>query len=272
MQTPSAPAARPNAFTRTFGFVSQSLVVAEAEIRKLRHDPYELVTRAVQPALWLVIFGQVMVHIHGIPTGNMGYMDFLTPGVLAQSSLFVAIFYGISTIWERDLGILVKYIASPAPRGALVLGKGLGAGVRGLTQALIVFVLAILLNVRLNFSLPALAGVFVVVLLGAAVFCTFSLIIACIVKTRDRFMGIGQILTMPLFFASNAIYPTSLMPSWLHKIALVNPLTYQVDALRWLMVPGAATTFTFGVDIAVMAGVLTVLIAIAARMYPTILY
>lgn len=258
--------------TRGATFVAQSLVVAHAEVLKLRHDPTELVTRAVQPVLWLIVFGGVMARIHGIPTGTLGYIDFLTPGILAQSSLFVAIFYGINVIWERDLGILVKYIASPAARGALVLGKGLAAGIRGLSQAVIIFVVATLLGVRLIFTPTSVAILIVTILLGAAIFCTFSLIIACIVKTRDRFMGIGQILTMPLFFASNAIYPIALMPSWLGTIARFNPLTYQVDALRTDMLPGVESSLGLGVDLGVMTGVLVVLLALAARIYPTILY
>jgi ABC-2 type transport system permease protein len=261
---------RRSLWSRIAAFVSDSGVVAEAEIRKLRHDPYELVTRAIQPALWLVIFGQVMARIRGIPTGSVSYLDFLTPGILAQSSLFVAIFYGISVIWERDLGVLVRFIVSPAARGALVLGKGLGAGIRGLTQGIIVFVLATLLGVHVQFGILSLVGVVVIILLGAAVFCSFSLIIASIVKTRDRFMGIGQVLTMPLFFASNAIYPMSLMPPWLRAVATVNPLTYQVDALRALMIGGSTTGL--GVDFGVLAAALVVLIAIAAKIYPSILY
>jgi ABC-2 type transport system permease protein len=257
---------------RIVSFFSQSAVVAEAELRKLRHDPYELATRAIQPALWLVIFGQVMARVRGIPTGSVSYLDFLTPGILAQSSLFVAIFYGISVIWERDLGVLVRFIVSPAARGALVLGKGLGAGIRGLTQGVIVFVLATLLGVHVQWALLPLIGVVFIILLGAAVFCSFSLIIASIVKTRDRFMGIGQVLTMPLFFASNAIYPMSLMPPWLRAIAFVNPLTYQVDALRSLMLGGAVSTVGIGLDFGVLLAALAILVTIAARIYPSILY
>lgn len=257
---------------RGLSFVTQSLIVAQAEVLKLRHDPTELFTRAVQPVLWLMVFGEVMAHIHGIPTGSLGYLDFLTPGILAQSSLFVAIFYGINVIWERDLGILVKYIASPAARGSLVLGKGLAAGIRGISQAVIIFIVSAILGVQLNFT-PASIGITIVaIMLGATIFCTFSLIIACVVKTRDRFMGIGQILTMPLFFASNAIYPIALMPPWLGAVARINPLTYQVDALRSVMIRGAESSMGLGVDFAVMTFALVILLTIAAKVYPTILY
>jgi ABC-2 type transport system permease protein len=267
----AASGARPWAAS-TVSFLSQSLVVAQAEVLKLRHDPYELISRGIQPALWLVIFGQVMARIHGMPIGGTSYLDFLTPGILAQSSLFVAIFYGINVIWERDLGILVKYIVSPAARGALVLGKGLGAGIRGLAQAVVVFGLAAALGVRLVLLPLALGEVIVTILLGSAVFCSFSLIIACIVKTRDRFMGIGQVLTMPLFFASNAIYPIVLMPNWLRVAARMNPLTYEVDALRTIMLHGGVSAFGLATDFLVLIATLVVLVAIAARMYPTILY
>jgi ABC-2 type transport system permease protein len=93
-------------------------------------------------------------------------------------------------------------------------------------------------HVPLNWSPFALAGVSLSSVLGAAMFSTFSLMVACIVKTRERFMGIGQVLTMPLFFASNAIYPVAIMPDWLKVIARINPLTYQVDILRALMISG----------------------------------
>jgi ABC-2 type transport system permease protein len=92
--------------------------------------------------------------------------------------------------------------------------------------------------------------------------------IACIVKKRERFMGIGQVLTMPIFFASNAIYPIDLMPDWLKVISLANPLTYQVDGLRTLMLAGGVSKFGLGVDFAVLVGVTVVFIAIAARLYP----
>ena len=252
------------------GFVYKTYVIAELEVRKLKHDPTELVTRAVQPALWLLIFGEVFTRLRAIPTGGVSYLDFMAPGILAQSVLFVAIFYGIATIWERDLGTIHKLFVSPTPRGALVLGKALSAGVRSLSQAVIVYTLALLLGVRMNWNPLALAGVAAAVLIGAACFATLSLIIAAIVKTRERFMGIGQVLTMPLFFASNAIYPLSIMPSWLQAVARVNPLSYQVDALRALMIAGGVSVFGLGLDYAVLTGTTALLVVAASWVYPRV--
>ena len=262
------PASADSGLGRPLRFLGQCLTLAEMELRKLRHDPTELLTRAIQPALWLLIFGEVFTRIRAIPTGDLRYLDFLAPGVLAQSVLFIAIFYGIAVIWERDLGLVHKLLVSPASRVALVLGKALSAGVRGLSQAVIVYLLAWLLGVKMNWQPAALAGVALTVLLGAAVFSTFSLIIACVVKTRERFMGIGQILTMPLFFASNAMYPVAMMPGWLQKIAHVNPLTYEVDAMRALMVRGGVSQLGVGVDFAVLVVAAVSLSLIGAQMYP----
>jgi ABC-2 type transport system permease protein len=252
-------------------FARQTLAVAEADIRKLIHDPVELLTRMVQPALWLLIFGEVFTRIRAIPTGGIPYIDFMTPGILAQNVLFGAIFYGISLIWERDLGIVHKYLVSPASRVALVLGRAISSTARAVCQMVLVYGLAIVLRIHLRFDPLSLAGVVAAVMLGAAVFSTFSLIAACIVKSRDRFMGIGQVLTMPLFFASNAIYPLSMMPGWLRAFSRFNPLSYQVDALRRLMVVGGTSSFGLPFDFLVLGVAFALLIAIAARLYPKII-
>ncbi|HUK00758.1 MAG TPA: ABC transporter permease [Steroidobacteraceae bacterium] len=242
--------------------------VADVELRKLIRDPTELVSRAVQPVLWLTIFGQVLSQVRGIDTGKTGYLAFMTPGILAQSVLFSAIFYGIAVIWERDLGIVHKMLVSPASRMALVLGKAISSDFRGLVQTVVIYLIALALGVRIRWEPGAIAGVVLAVALGSAIFSTFSLIMACIVKTRERFMGIGQVLTMPLFFASNAIYPLALMPTWLRHIAEINPLTYLVDALRQLMVTGGQSVYGLAWDYGAMLLVLAVMVTIAVKLYP----
>lgn len=249
-------------------FFMDSSAITTVEFKKMFREPAELFTRAIQPILWLVIFGQVFSQANILPTGSISYLAFLTPGILAQSILFSAIFFGIAVIWERDLGIVHKLLVSPANRGALVLGKALSAGFRGFIQAIIVYIVAALLGVKMNFAFFAILGVFGSVIIGSALFSTFSLIIACVVKTRERFMGIGQLITMPLFFASNAIYPLSMMPQWLRVIAAMNPLTYLVDLLRYLMIPGADLAHHALLDVAVLVFVFILLLIIAARMYP----
>ncbi len=254
--------------TRIGDYATEVQAVSGAELRKLRHDPSEILTRAIQPAIWLILFGEVMAQVRGLATGNGRYIDFLAPGILAQSVLFAAIFYGIAAIWERDLGVLHRYMVSPAPRSALVLGKAVSSAVRGLSQSVVVYVLSLVLGIAIDLNPLHLLAVAGLIALGSSLFSTFSLIIACLVKTRERFMGIGQVLTMPIFFASNAIYPISIMPGWLQVISRANPLTYEVDALRTLMLTGQTSTFGLGVDCAVLVIITAVLVAIATRMYP----
>jgi ABC-2 type transport system permease protein len=254
--------------TASADFATQVLAVADAEVRKLRHDPWELVSRAVQPILWLVLFGGVMTRVRGLAPGGTPYLEFLAPGILAQSVLFVAIFYGISAIWERDLGVLHRYLVSPAPRVALVIGKALSSSIRGLSQAVVIYLCAAAMGVRVSVDPVSLLVTVLLIVLGSGLFSTFSLIIACIVKTRERFMGIGQVLTMPIFFASNAIYPIDLMPPWLQRISSLNPLTYEVDGLRAVMLRGGQSAFGLVHDLAALLIAAGIVIVIAARMYP----
>ena len=261
---------RINPFKWLINFINKIFVIAELEVRKLKHDPTELITRAAQPALWMLVFGEVFTRVRAIPTGNLSYLDFMAPGILAQSVLFVAIFYGISIIWERDLGIVHKFLASPTPRTALVLGKAISAGVRAVSQAIIIYILSLILNVNLSWQPLSMLGILIIIIISAALFSTFSLIIACIVKTRERFMGIGQVLTMPLFFASNAIYPIAIMPEWLKAVAHVNPLTYEVDALRTFMIRGGQSLYGIGFDFGALFLAMIILTTIAAKLYPSV--
>jgi ABC-2 type transport system permease protein len=206
------------------------------ELQKLKHDRSELVTRSIQPILWLVVFGETFSRIRAIPTGNVPYLDYLAPGIIAQSALFVSIFYGIQIIWERDAGVLTKLMVTPTPRAALVAGKAFAAGVRSIAQAVTVVIVAAILGVGMTWNPLKLLGVAVVVVLAAAFFSCLSVTLAGLVLKRDRLMGIGQAITMPLFFASNALYPVSLMPTWLKVVSHVNPLTYEVAALRGLLI------------------------------------
>ena len=251
-----------------FKFFQKTWVIAEFEIIKVFRDPTEIFTRSVQPALWLLVFGQVFARMR--ITGSVNYLDFMAPGILAQSALFVSIFYGIAIIWERDLGLTHKFLATPTPRAALVLGKALSAGVRCLPLAVIVYVLSLLLGVHIVLSPLDLGGVVLMVLLGSIVFSTFSLIIACLVKTRERFMGVGQLMTMPLFFASNAIYPINLMPGWLQAISRGNPLSYMIDALREMMT-GLPGQFGLLLDFTVIIVTAVVLLGIGSALYKRVI-
>jgi ABC-2 type transport system permease protein len=239
------------------------------EVRKLLHDPTEIITRAIQPILWLGIFGEALSKAKAIPTNGVTYLQFITPGILTQSVVFIAIFYGLSIIWERDMGVLQKFLVSPTPRLALVWGKMVSAGVRGITQIIIIFLFSFLLNIKLNFSVISVVGTVLLVVLGASFFTGLSMIIASLVKTRERFMGIGQVITLPLFFASNAIYPIAIMPPWLQIVANINPLSYMVDGLRALLVGSSLAQLPLDLGVLIIATFLISLLS--AYMYPKVL-
>lgn len=249
--------------------IVKSWVMAETEVRKLLHDPTELVMRVIQPILWLGIFGQAMSKIRAIPTEGFTYLQFITPGILTQSVTFVAVFYGLAIIWERDIGLLPKFLVTPTPRLAFVWGKMISAGIRGLSQAAVIFLFASLLQIHLRFTVTSILGTILIIMLGASFFAGLSMIIAVLVKTRERFMGIGQLITLPLFFASNAIYPISIMPSWLQIFAHANPLSYMVDGLRSLLLTGDLSRLPL--DIAVLCAVVFVVSVLSAYLYPKVM-
>lgn len=242
-------------------FASRLATLCLVELRKIRHDRTELYTRAVQPALWLVVFGETFSRLRAVPTEGRPYLDYLAPGIMAQSALFIAIFFAIQIIWERDFGVLTKLLATPTPRTALVAGKAFAAGTRAAVQALIVLVICALLRVGLDWNPLRLVAAVAVVVLGAGFFSMLSVTIAGIVLSRERLMGIGQAITMPLFFASNALYPVDLMPRWLRAVSEVNPLSYEVEALRGLLLDLPAR---FALDLGVLAGATVAAIAVAA--------
>ncbi|OBB80673.1 multidrug ABC transporter permease [Mycobacterium colombiense] len=226
----------PRGWQRVGALSSRIGAFAIVELQKLQHDRTELVTRMVQPALWLLIFGTTFSHLHVIPTGSVSYLAFLAPGIIAQSALFISIFYGIQIIWDRDAGVLAKLMVTPAPASALITGKAFAAGVRSVAQVVGVLALAYVMGVGLTVNPLRIVAAMAIVMLGAAFFACLSMTLAGLVRSRDRLMGIGQAITMPLFFASNALYPVDVMPAWLHVLSKVNPLSYEVNALRALLI------------------------------------
>ena len=244
-----------------------TFAMAQSEMRKLRHDHLDIVTRSVQPLLWLFIFGTALSYNRSLTLGTLEYRAYLAPGVMAQAAMFIAIFFGLAVIWERDVGQLQRLLATPLPRTAIVLGKAAGACVRALVQALLLLVVIALAGIGVRWSVDGVLGTLAMLMLGTAAFACMSMLLAAAVKERERFMGIGQLIMMPLFFASSALYPLSVMPAWLHAIARVNPLTYEVQGLRQMLV-GAGGAGEVWLDFLVVGGFFAVMLAAATRAYP----
>ncbi|MGD0952755.1 MAG: ABC transporter permease [Methanotrichaceae archaeon] len=219
----------------------EMFAMIELELRRLKHDRTEMYTRAVQPILWLAVYGTVMGHIRAIPTDGIPYLDYITPGVLLQSTIFISVFYGLTIVWERETGILKKLLVAPASRYATVIGRSIASGVRAIVQAFIIIPVAMLLGVRFVLNPLYFFAAFSILFFVSGGFAAISIFVASVMKTRERFMGIGQAIIMPLFFASNALYPIKLMPPILQYFAIFNPLTYAIDAVRGLVITGDLT-------------------------------
>ena len=247
----------------------EMFAMIELEMRRLRHDRTEIYTRAIQPILWLAVFGSVMSEVRGIPTDGIPYIDYITPGVLLQSTIFVSVFYGLTIVWERETGILKRLLVAPASRSATVIGRSIASGVRAVVQALIIFPVAILLGVKFVPNPVYIVAAFIVLFLVSGGFAAISIFVASLMKTRERFMGLGQALIMPLFFASNALYPIELMPPALQYVALVNPLTYAVDAVRGLLISGDLSNLA--VDVAAILVFDVLIFAVASVSFKKII-
>ena len=201
--------------------------------------------------LWMLIFGETFNRIHAIPTGHLRYLDFLAPGIIAQSGMFVAIFYGIQIIWERDAGVLTKLLVTPTPRSALILGKSFAAGIRSFAQVVVVLVLSAILGVSLSSNpLHILAG-FAIVMLGVGVL---------LLPLDDDRRGRAQARPADGHRADDhdaALLRLQCPLPGEHHARLaagaqqVNPLSYEVDALRGLLVGSGSH---LGLDFAVLVG------------------
>ena len=242
------------------------LVMIELELRRLRHDRTELYFRAVQPVLWIVVYGPVMSSVRAIPTGGIPYTDFITPGVLIQSTTFLSIFFGLMMVWERDSGILKKLLVTPASRYATVIGRSMASGVRAIFQGLIIIPVALLIGVKFVPNAAYFVLAFAIVFFASGGFAAISILVASFMKTRERFMGIGQAIIMPLFFASNALYPVQIMPPILQEFSAFNPLSYVVDAVRGLLITGDLSNLALDVvAIAVFDAIMFVLASISFK-------
>src|SRR6476660_9457501 len=177
-----APRARPAGALMRLG--AGTLAMAQAEMRKLRHDHLDIITRSVQPLLWLFIFGTALRHNRSLSLGAVDYRSYLAPGVMAQAAMFIAIFFGLAVIWERDVGQLQRLLATPLSRTSIVLGKAAGACVRALGQALLLLVVVAIAGIGVRWQVAGIAGTLALLMLGTAAFACMSMLLAAAVKER----------------------------------------------------------------------------------------
>ena len=206
-------------------------VVWTRELIRFAHDRMRMITSLIQPVLYLFVLGSGLSSLTGADSnGNVSFRTFMFPGVLALSVMFTAIFSAASIVWDREFGFLREMLVAPVSRSAIVLGKCLGGATVATFQGVLLIALAGANGVPYN---PVLILELVVLLLVLAFAMTaFGVLAAARLKSMQSFMGLTQLLVMPMFFLSGALYPLGNLPAWLNVLTRLNPLTYAVDPLR----------------------------------------
>ena len=236
------------------------------DLVKWYKNPIQLIISLVQPVVWLGLFGKAFNFGAFLPpsetvalVGTSSYFSYLSAGMLAFIILFTAAFSGMSVVWDRRFGFMNKALSTPVGRGSIVVGKIFQSTVRSLIQAAMVLVIAVILGMATaNFSLFSIGGSFVMLFLMS--FGLSSLFVMLALRSSDwqTQMAIINLLNLPLLFASNAMLPVAIMPSWLQTVIKYNPVSYAVDGVRQMLLgtasaPGYTVLAPLWVDFGVLA-------------------
>jgi ABC-2 type transport system permease protein len=206
-------------------------VVWRRELIRFRSDRLRAVTSLVQPVLFLFVLGTGLSRLasRGLPAG-VDFRTFIYPGVLAMSVLFTSIFSAASIVWDREFGFLREMLVAPVRRWAIVVGKILGGATVATFQGIIFLALAGFAHVPYNpVLLLTLVGE---LLLLSFTLTAFGVMMAARIKQIQAFMALTQMVVLPLFFLSGALYPLNGLPTWLTVLTRIDPITYIVDPMR----------------------------------------
>ena len=208
-------------------------IVWQREMIRFSKDRLRIVTQLVQPILFLFVLGTGLSHLASAGTHGVNLRTFVYPGVLCMAVLFTAMFSAASLVWDREFGFLREMMVAPVRRSSLVLGKCLGGATVAGCQGLIVIALAGAVGVPYNVEL--LLGVFAMQLVLAFAITAFGVMVAARISQIQSFMAVTQMVMMPMYFLSGAIFPVAGLPAWLTVLNRLDPLTYAVDPMRRLV-------------------------------------
>lgn len=198
-----------------------------------------------QPLLFMLALGYGLGAVFK-RAGEGSYLQFLVPGIIAQTILFSAVFWGIQIIWDKQFGFLKETLVAPVPRIKIMIGGALGGATIATIQGMLVLAVSVLLGFRTHNLVLVPAALVVSAVLALALAC-FGSGVASIVNDFQGFQAINNFLVLPLYFLSGAIYPLVGIPVVLKVISSVNPLSYAIDAMRTLLT--GTGHFAFGLDL-----------------------
>jgi ABC-2 type transport system permease protein len=208
-------------------------VVWRREMIRFANDRVRIVTSLVQPLLFLFVLGAGLEQLSEASTHGLDLKTFIYPGVLCITVMFTAMFSAASMVWDREFGFMREMMVAPVRRSSIVIGKALGGACVASLQGIILICLAGFVHVPYDPLL--LLGIFGLQLLLAFSITAFGLMIAVRIKQIQAFMGVMQMIVMPMFFISGALFPVAGLPRWLSFLNRIDPLTYAVDPMRRLV-------------------------------------
>lgn len=231
------------------------------EVKRFTNSKSRMVGSLGQPLLFLVALGGGLSAM--MPGFN--YQAFILPGILAMSLLFTSIFSGVSIIWDREFGFLKEMLVAPASRETIVIGRTIGGATTAIIQGIMILVLGILITGVQIPSIMHLIGMFVLMVAFSCFLVAVGIAIASLVQEVETFQLIMNLLVMPLFFLSNALFPMSQMPGWLSALSQLNPISYAVDGLRLMLI--GQGSFPLVVDVAVVGVSLVASLGLASYLF-----
>jgi ABC-2 type transport system permease protein len=229
--------------------VSGLIPLTMREIKKWYRNPTFFVVGLLQPLFWIALFGSAFditrtapQYSYYILQGAPNYITFIIGGIATTTALFTGMFAGMNIIWDRRLGPLSRFLASPIRRSSIVMSKVLGATVRIMVQIFILFLAALLIPSGLilpkNFNILDVLIIAVTVLLIGIFFASLFSAIAIRITRQETIMGIVNLVNLPLMFASYALFPKNLMAPWIGNIAQYNPVSWSAIIIRTIIING----------------------------------
>ncbi|MDD1751626.1 MAG: ABC transporter permease [Methanotrichaceae archaeon] len=230
------------------------------EIKRYLRERTRIISSFVQPLLWLVIFGAGLGSVMPSSAG-FSYQEFIFPGIICQTLLFTSMFMGISVIWDRQFGFLKEILVAPISRVSIFIGKMLGVSTDSMIQGTIVLMLGFLIGVSINLQMVIMA-IPLMLLITLGLVC-IGLTLASFMNSLESFGTIMTFVNLPMFLLSGALFPVKNLPPWLHWVVYIDPLTYDVDALRTVILGSAyVSLFPFYINMIVIVAFDAVMIIV----------